>query len=279
MPVLFYASAIQGALLFGDAAWQIELDEENAGWLLVAPGMPALVAVSNDLRQQSAQQFVGFRFTGHRKYANNRIREWQSYEEALRGVIPDDAMTVRGGIGIMPYYVPDLDIIDTHGLTDATVARNPVTRPNHERQLAHDRRPPPGYLQQRGVNFLLHAAATSEAETLTAASYALQVGPKLWMPFDAADHQWANERFADRNLRARNRFSLTDPAGNRLRVGRPPLRWGAVPGTLRGRPGRLAGRRSGHHQTWPARVLPGSVTDFWPRRPRLFDQLSPRRGG
>ena len=219
VPVLFYASAIQGALLFGDAAWQIELDEENAGWLLVAPGMPALVAVSNDLRQQSAQQFVGFRFTGHRKYANNRIREWQSYEEALRGVIPDDAMTVRGGIGIMPYYVPDLDIIDTHGLTDATVARNPVTRPNHERQLAHDRRPPPGYLQQRGVNFLLHAAATSEAETLTAASYALQVGPKLWMPFDAADHQWANERFAGHDLRARNRFSLTDPAGNRFRVG------------------------------------------------------------
>ena len=39
------------------------------------------------------------------------------------------------------------------------------------------------------------------------------------MPFDVADHQWANERFADHDLRARNRFSLTDPAGNHLRVG------------------------------------------------------------
>ena len=39
------------------------------------------------------------------------------------------------------------------------------------------------------------------------------------MPFDATDHQWANERFAGRDLRARNRFSLTAPVGNRLRVG------------------------------------------------------------
>ena len=39
------------------------------------------------------------------------------------------------------------------------------------------------------------------------------------MPFDVADHQWANARFAGHDLRARHRFSLTDPAGNRLRVG------------------------------------------------------------
>ena len=219
VPVLCYASVLQGALLFGDAAWQIELDEENAGWLLAAPGMPALVAISNDLRQQSAQQFVGFRFTGHRKYANNRIREWQPYDEALRGVIPDDAVMARNDIGIPPYYVPDVAIIDFHGLTDATVARNPVTLPSQERLIAHDRRPPPGYLQQRGFNFRLYPAATSEYKALTGANYALQVGPKLWMPFDVADHQWANERFAGRNLRARSRFSLTDPAGNRFPVG------------------------------------------------------------
>ena len=39
------------------------------------------------------------------------------------------------------------------------------------------------------------------------------------MPFNVGDHQWANERFAGRDLRARNRFSLTDEVGNRLRVG------------------------------------------------------------
>ena len=220
VPVLFYANALQGRLLFGPAGWHIELNEQHAEWLLAAPGMPALVAISNDLRQQSNQQAVGLRFVYHRGFANRRIQEYQSYEETLRGVLPADAvMATIGGIGIMPYYVPDLEIIDFHGLTDATVARIPVTSPNHVRQMAHDRHPPPGYLQQRGVNFHLHGAAGSEFEALAAANYALQVGPKLWMPFDVADHQWANARFADRDLRARNRFALTDPVGNRFHVG------------------------------------------------------------
>ena len=60
VPVLCYASALQGALLLEGAKidepicreWHIELDEQNAGWLLTVPGMPALVAISNDLRQR-----------------------------------------------------------------------------------------------------------------------------------------------------------------------------------------------------------------------------------
>lgn len=36
------------------------------------------------------------------------------------------------------------------------------------------------------------------------------------MPFNPYDHAWANERFGDMDLRARNRFSQTDPAGNRF---------------------------------------------------------------
>ena len=34
----------------------VDLTEENAGWLLAAPGMPTLAAISNDLRRQSTQQ-------------------------------------------------------------------------------------------------------------------------------------------------------------------------------------------------------------------------------
>ena len=151
VPVLCYASAPQGVLLYEETATHVEREEENAGWLLAVPGMPALVAISSDLRQQSAHQFVGLRFVAHREYANKRIREWQAYEEALRGVIPDDAVMARGDIGIPPYYVPDLQTIDIYGLTDATVARNPITPPSEERVIAHDRRPPPGYLQQRGL--------------------------------------------------------------------------------------------------------------------------------
>ena len=218
VPVLCYAGTIQAVLLFAGTGEHIELDEKNAGWLLMAPGMTALVPISNDLRRHSSHQFVGGRAALHRHVVNGSLGV-RPYEQMERGVIPDDAVMHVLAAGIIPYYVPNLQFIDQYGLTNAMVARTPATHPNHARFMAHDRNPPPGYLQQRGVNFQLHGPATSAYTALASANYALQVGTKLWMPFDVADHQWANERFAGRDLRARNRFSLTDPTGNRLRVG------------------------------------------------------------
>ena len=104
---------------------------------------------------------------------------WKPYEEMSRGVIPQNALMVTDGAGILPYYVPDLRIIDLYGLIDATVARTPETRDNHERQMAHDRRPPPGYLQQRGVNFIIYPPASSETLALDRANYAARNRPRV----------------------------------------------------------------------------------------------------
>ena len=212
VPVLFYTSAIQGTLLFEGAAIRerivklhIELDDGNAAWLLAAPGMPMLVAVSNDLRRQASRQAVASPFAEHREFANERLRTWKPYENMETGVIPDDALMVGCTIGIRFYYVPDLKVIDFCGLTDATVARNPVERPNHQRVMAHDRRPPVGYVEQRGVNFTIHPPATSELQALGRAEYAVKVGPALWMPFDSPDRQWVFDRFAGRDLRVFDR--------------------------------------------------------------------------
>ncbi len=210
VPVWFYAGAIQGALLFEGAAIRerilklhIELDGDNAGWLLAVPGMPMLVAVSNDLRRQSARQSVASPFTEHREFANMLLRTWKPYENMERGVIPDDALMAGGALGIRFYYLPDLRVIDILGLTDATVARNPVTTPNHQRVMAHDRYPPPGYLEERGVNFALRPAAPSAFRALRRAPYAVKVGPSLWMPFKSPDRRWVVDRFSGRDLRAR----------------------------------------------------------------------------
>lgn len=204
--VVFYAGAMQGALLFAAAKVQgidrrnqhIVLDEENAGWMLAAPGMFVLNALSTLLRGSLHPHFVGARFVALRELANWDIRRWQPYEAMEREVIPHDAVMAITTAGIRPYYVPDLTIIDRWGLTDATIARNPVTPPNSRRTMGHDRRPPSGYLEERGVNFAVHPPAFSEAEALQEASYAVPVGPNLWMPFSAADHQWAAARFAGR---------------------------------------------------------------------------------
>lgn len=225
LPVLFYANAIQGLLLFeGDAIREqnsmpyAELNEENAGWILAAPGMPVLVAVSNDLRRQSAGHAVARRFTHHREIANWKIRDWKPYETMARGFIPDDALTVDGSLGKY-YFLPDLKVIDFHGLTDATVARTPVTRTNLHRLMAHDRKPSPAYLKQRDINFKIYYPASSATTAFERADYAVQIGPDLWMPFDTVYAQWAAEHFTDRDLRARKRFSTSDPARNRFHVG------------------------------------------------------------
>ena len=199
---------MQAALLFEPAQIDenpIELGAENAGWLRRAPGMPALTAISNDLRASLARQSVGIRAVVHRNFADRRIREYASYENITRELIPDDAVTALAGIGIPPYYLAQLTVIDTAGLADAVVARNPVVSPNHERLMAHDRRPPLGYLVERGVNITVLPATSTAQYALHLAAYAVQIGPELWMPFDSVDPQWVRQHFGDsRTLRVSN---------------------------------------------------------------------------
>ena len=223
IPLVFYASAIQAALFFeGDATVKlghtgyIELDEENAEWLLAAPAMPALVAISNDMRGRSLRHAVGASFAIHRESAAYQLRGWQPYMNAERGVIPTDAVMDARTIGIKSYYAPDLTVIDLLGLTDATIARNPSDISNNERLIAHDRHPPLGYLQRRGVNIRIGGAVETEVRALTKGNYAVRIEQGVWMPFDAADHQWVNEHFAGLELRSRNRFSQSIPEDNHL---------------------------------------------------------------
>lgn len=193
VPALVYSSALQGAILFG-------VTVERSRTLLALPAMPILVAISNDLRSRMGPQYVALRLADHRFFADGRLQLWRDYDRMQRGVIPTDALTASGTIGIPFYYLPDLRVVDTAGLTDATVARHPVERPNEERVIAHDRSPPPGYLQERGVNFQVHPPATSAVQALSRAQYTVLVGLDLWMPFDSEDHDWVVERFGTRNL-------------------------------------------------------------------------------
>ena len=210
VPVFFYASAIQGVLLWEGregakppGTVHVELDEGNARWLLAIPGMSVLVPISNDLRREAIGQSVAWRFPNHRGYAKSRLADYGPMENMERGLIPDDATSVAKGLGILCYYLPDLKFVDLHGLTDATIARNPVTLPNRNRLMAHDRRPPLWYLEERGVNLEVHPAATSKVRALRDADYAVRAGPGLWMPFGSPYHGWVVERFSGRGLAQR----------------------------------------------------------------------------
>ena len=205
VPALFYANAMQLALLFGADEYlsndhHIELSDRNAGWLLAAPGMKALAAVSNDLRGDILRHSIAKRFGSHGRHADFQIMRYQPYENMERGIIPDDAIMRGVQLGINFYYIPELRAIDAHGLADYTVARNPVNKPNSGRRLGHDRLPPPGYLKERGANITVHGAADTAERALAQAQYAVQVGPNLWMPFDSPDGPWAFSRFSEHAL-------------------------------------------------------------------------------
>ena len=251
LPVLFYAGAIQGIWLVKDHPLlerifqqgtegnvqnvaPTENNEESTQRLhagvpgtplivpqryryLVPPGLLWILSVSRDLHYQLyIQHLVASPIDIHQNFINKVLSEWKPYEAMKRGVIPDDALMAICCVGVMPYYLADLRIIDLFGLTDATIARTPSLKTNQKRKIAHDRWPAPGYLEERGINLKIYPAAFSEAQALAIANYALQVGPELWMPFDSPDHQWVVERFADRDLRTRVVPDLTDPAGNRF---------------------------------------------------------------
>ena len=212
VPVFVYASAVQGALLLAgakpDARWaavrdgvmHFDLDEGDASWLLAVPGMSMLVPVYLDLRRQASAQGVALR---PGVFAKRKLAQWRPYGKMERGLIPNDALAARGTVGIACYYLPDLRFVDTYGLTDATIARNPVAHPNRERHMAHDREPPAGYLEERGVNFDVRRPATSKAEALRRADYAVKAGPGLWMPFMSPDHDWVVKRFSQHGLAQR----------------------------------------------------------------------------
>ena len=205
--VLFYSSAMQIALLtrgtevdtWHDAA-NLKLDRREAGWLFAVPGMDRLYGMNEELRAEMGERFIGGRFVMHRQAWDGAVKKFLSYEDGLRGNLPEDAVTVQAVLGIRGYYMPDMRIVDYHGLADKTIARNPVLHSNDERRMAHDRVPPYGYLERRGVNMRIWPAARSESEALSVAGYALYLGEDLWMPFDAIDHQWVRDRFGGSGL-------------------------------------------------------------------------------
>ena len=215
-PVLFYSSAMQFALLLRateTVSWagtlNMRLDRHDAGWLFAVPGMSLLYRVNEELRMEMAEHYINLRLVGSGNVLTHT--SLASYEDALRGKMPEDAVTVISILGLNAYYLADMTVIDYYGLTDKTVARNPVLHSNDERRIAHDRVPPYGYLDQRGVNISILPSARSEKDALDGAGYALRLGKAFWMPFNAIDRQWVQDSFGGSELAsARDGASAVD---------------------------------------------------------------------
>lgn len=190
VPVLLYCQAIQFQLaLIGSrtdshiSAKALEVNEENAKWLLHVPGMALLLSVRNQ-SSRLASRGIGTSVSEQRWFASDSISKWGPYKNMERGIVPPEFVAIGRSIGIPFYYIPDVVVIDYYGLTDRVIGRNPHDTPNRVRRMAHDRSPPPGYLTSRGSNVILHHSTNSATRALEIAPYALKVGTDLWMPFE-----------------------------------------------------------------------------------------------
>jgi len=139
----------------------------------------------------------------HRAYWELLDREfgpYRAFDEVGRDALPASAVWAREAVGVGPYYLPMVTVIDLYGLTDAVIARTPVERTNAERTMAHDRHPPPGYLEARGRNIDIGPAVRSEGEALRAAYWAFRVREDVWMPFLSPDGDWVIGAFQGKSL-------------------------------------------------------------------------------
>jgi hypothetical protein len=160
------------------------------------PGVSSLLDAYGTLNAWLAKHGIAVPYAEHAAFWRDQLAQFRDYE-ALHGIgaIPKDAVTFRDSIGVSGYYLADLVIVDNAGLTDRHVAHLIVTTPNDQRYMAHERAADWPYLERRGLNVLVRAAARSAEDALDAGNYALEVHDGLWMPFDALDPKWAERAF------------------------------------------------------------------------------------
>ncbi|MBW2587136.1 MAG: hypothetical protein JRD92_09350 [Deltaproteobacteria bacterium] len=91
----------------------------------------------------------------------------------LRSQSLGEPVIAFGLVGVLGWVLPDVAVIDTLGLNDHVVARNKELRrardvhAEHGRQMAHDRKPPPGYVECFRPNFGLSLRTGIGAEPRT----------------------------------------------------------------------------------------------------------------
>ncbi|HEX6811739.1 MAG TPA: hypothetical protein VF384_08965 [Planctomycetota bacterium] len=222
VPVLLYSHGLAAASLVAPKTprffMRLMFDENTAPLLQCAPGQATLRGLLTDLRHKLWANFVAVPFRVHFEFGRDRRSDYGAYERLPDGVFPADAMAAYETVGVIPFYLRELGVIDTLGLTDARVARTPSPSDNESRRMAHDRRAPPGYLRERGINVDVSSAASTESAALAWGDCALRVDENVWMPLRATDLEYVRRSFPSNRLSMRHRFDSNDAAANRIVV-------------------------------------------------------------
>jgi arabinofuranosyltransferase len=89
---------------------------------------------------------VGSRQIEHKLFAERMLRMAPPRAQGEQLTWQDRPVLAAEAVGIVSYMLPNVAIIDMHGLSDRVVARTPPPK-NNFRKMAHERMPPPGYVE------------------------------------------------------------------------------------------------------------------------------------
>lgn len=132
----------------------------------------------------------------HRGFQATLLPMYGPYGAAPRELFPPSAVMAHQWMGILPFHLREVTFIDKFGLTDRTIARHGAPK-NERRHMAHDRSPPPGYLESRGVNITIQPAARTLEGALEQASYSVRLASDLWAPFESPRPDWVETAFRE----------------------------------------------------------------------------------
>lgn len=100
--------------------------------------------------------YVGVRHQEHKVFLQSQQRWLPRRELGARIAWSERAVFALGSVGMPGWVLPEVAIIDEFGLNDAVIARNPIVS-SSARRMAHDRAPPPGYVECFRPNLRIEA--------------------------------------------------------------------------------------------------------------------------
>lgn len=132
-----------------------DLTTREETWVLVepvAPHLPALVAplVEPFDRWQEwlIRHHVAMRHQEHKAFYRMQAEHWPPRSRGARvRWEPHRPVTALLTVGVPGWVLPEVAILDGFGLNDPIIARQPPKAAREDRLMAHDRWPPPGYVE------------------------------------------------------------------------------------------------------------------------------------
>jgi arabinofuranosyltransferase len=127
----------------------------------------------DELQAWLIPHFVCVRHQEHKVFWQMRTAQALPREEGARISWTDRPVMAAQSVGIFAWSLPHVAILDLFGLSDRVIAHSPPLA-GKERLMAHDRQPPPGYLEcfrpnvwfvpGRGIRFVNRETALTDAD-------------------------------------------------------------------------------------------------------------------